>query len=168
MFRRALFSVVLGAALALFGMTARVDAGDVYAFDCGFVLVPPTIEPGGSVHILGAGFEPGSEADFFIDGEPLGTAVVDSDVDGTIDVTFELPPEFQTDGEFTITVECPSGNVASNVLIVGGGIVTTTTPLPTTGSSTTTDLVRVGLGLMMVGGLVVGLTRWRTRRLDPV
>jgi hypothetical protein len=168
--RRALFSVtfalVLGVALAMFGLVSRAGAGDIYPTDCGFVLDPPVVATDGTVHILGSGFEPGTEVNFFIDGEPLGTATVDpDDVDGNIDVTFELPAQFQTDGEFTITADCPSGQVASNVLIVGQGIVTTTTaPLPVTGASHGVDLARIGVGLVVVGGLVLGLARRRTRR----
>jgi hypothetical protein len=158
--RRVLVAAVLiASALALSG---PAHAGDgVYPFDCGFVLDPPVIATDGTIHIIGSGFEPGSEVDFFIDGVFLGTAEVDDDADGNIDVTFPLPAGFNVDGQFTITTECPSGNVASNVLIVGQGVVTTTTPLPATGSDSTGGLTRLAVGLVGVGGLVLLLTRRR-------
>jgi LPXTG-motif cell wall-anchored protein len=156
--------LVLAVAFGLLAVAQPADAGDSYIFDCGFVLDPPVIPIDGTVHIIGSQFEPGSEVTFLIDGEFLGTATVDpDDIDGNIDVTFDLPPQFQTDGEFTITVECPSGRVASNVLIVGQGIVTTTTTtaLPVTGSSHNVDFLRLGIGLVVVGGLVLLLSRRR-------
>src|SRR5262245_64629814 len=97
-FGRALVSVALGVLLAMFGLTARAGAGDAYIFDCGFVLEPPVIATDDQVHIIGSGFEPGSTVDFFIDDVFLGTAEVGADLDGNIDVTFDLPPAFQTDG----------------------------------------------------------------------
>jgi len=141
---------------------------------CGFVFDPPVVDPGDAeVHILGSGFTPGSQVEFFIDDEPLGTATVSNDSDGNIDVTFPLPEAFDIDGEYTITAECPDGAVASNVLIVGLGFVTTTTAPPTTVSPTTqaqplpvtgsdsSDLVRIGAGLVLVGGVVLAVSRRR-------
>jgi LPXTG-motif cell wall-anchored protein len=57
--------------------------------------------------------------------------------------------------------------VASNVLIVGQGVVTTVPPLPGTGSDSTGDLVRLGVGLLVVGGLVLLLTRRRATSQTP-
>jgi hypothetical protein len=156
--------LVVAVSIGLLAIGQPAHAGDVYPFDCGFVLDPPVVALDGTVHIIGSGFEPGSDVEFFIDGVFLGTATVDpDDVDGNIDVTFPLPAQFQTDGEFTITTTCPSGNVASNVLIVGQGVVTTTTttPLPVTGSDHTVDFLRLGIGLVVVGGLVLLLSRRR-------
>jgi small subunit ribosomal protein S11 len=100
--RRVLVAAVLiVSALALSG-PAHAGEG-VYPFDCGFVLDPPVIATDGTIHIIGSGFEPGSEVDFFIDGVFLGTAQVDDDADGNIDVTFPLPAGFNVDGQFTIT-----------------------------------------------------------------
>jgi LPXTG-motif cell wall-anchored protein len=154
--------------------------GGGYVESCGFVFDPPVVDPGGAeVHILGSGFTPGSQVEFFIDGESLGTATVSNDTDGNIDVTFPLPEAFDIDGEYTITAECPDGAVATNVLIVGLGFVTTTTappttvvsptsipqqPLPVTGSDSG-DLVRVGLGLLVVGGGVLAVSRRRAHHV---
>ncbi len=146
-------------------------AAGTYEFSCGFVFDPPVIQPGDEIHILGAGFKPGSLVEFFINGQPLGSATASTDSDGPIDATFPLPAEFDTDGEYTITTECPDGNVASNVLIVGVGVPTTLPPpttipptLPVTGSDSSGDLVRLGAGLLGVGALVAGLSRWRATR----
>jgi hypothetical protein len=155
--------LVVAVLSALYGGFQPAGAGDIYPTSCGFVLDPPLIPIGGEVHILGSNFTPGSEVDFFIDGEFLGTAEVDpDDADGNIDVTFPLPEGFNIDGEFTITTVCPDGDVASNILIVGLGVTTTTTTgLPVTGSDSTVDFVRIGIGLVVVGALVLALSRRR-------
>jgi LPXTG-motif cell wall-anchored protein len=155
--------MVLAVLLGLFAFSGTADAG-TYISSCGIILDPPVIEVGGQIHIVGAGFEPGGEVEIFIDGELLGVAQVDDNAEGNIDVTFDLPAEFNVDGEYEITAACPDGDVASNVLIVGAGFVTTTTvttPLPVTGSDSTTSLVQIGVGLVLVGGLVLLLSRRR-------
>jgi hypothetical protein len=149
--------------VSLLGGMQPAHAGDIYPTSCGFVLDPPLIPVDGEIHILGSRFTPGSEVDFFIDGVFLGTAEVDpDDADGNIDVTFPLPEGFNTDGEYTITAVCPDGEVASNVLIVGQGIVTTTTAgLPVTGSDSSLDFMRIGIGLVVLGAVVLLLSRRR-------
>jgi LPXTG-motif cell wall-anchored protein len=162
--------LVAAVLLGFLAFSEPAQAGDLYDKDCGFVLDPPVVPiEGGEIHIVGGQFlPPGAEFDFFIEGEFLGTAQSDpEDADGNIDVTFPLPEAFAIDGTFTITVECPSGSVASNVLIVGlGGVTTTTSPpttaaLPVTGSNSTGNLVVLGLGLVGVGALVLFLSRRR-------
>lgn len=164
--------LVAAVLIGFFAFSGPAHAGDLYPQDCGFVLDPPVVPiEDGEIHIIGGQFlPPGAEFDFFIEGEFLGTATSDpDDADGNIDVTFPLPEAFAIDGTFTITVECPSGSVASNVLIVGQGVVTTTTapsttaapPLPVTGSDSTSSLVLLGAGLVAVGGLVLFLSRRR-------
>ena len=159
MFRRVLLGVTLILGLLAFGGPA--GAGQ-YPVSCGFILDPPVVLPGGDVHILGSGFTPGSTVTFFIDGEVLGTTTADDDTDGNVDATFPLPPGFDTDGEFVITAECPNGEVASNVLIVGTGVPSTATvALPVTGSNGTFDLIRVGAALIAAGGIVLLVVRKR-------
>jgi hypothetical protein len=164
--------LVLGVAVAAGAMTflgaAWAGCGGTYVFCCGFVLDPPTVTDG-QVHIIGSGFAAGDHQ-FFIEGEPLGTATVDpDDVDGNIDVTFALPPAFLAPGQYEITVEC-GGLVASNIIIVGGGEGTTTSTtaaapdLPVTGGSWTAKVARLGVGLVLVGGLTLALTHRRRRR----
>lgn len=165
-------AVVAALLLGVLAFGRPADAG-TYEFSCGFVFDPPVIDPGGEVHVLGSGFEPGSLVEFFIEGEPLGSATASDDSDGNIDATFTLPEEFDVDGEYTITVECPDGNVASNVIIVGAGVVTTLPPttvapvLPVTGSDSTSELLRIGVGLVLLGGVVLALSRHRARAALP-
>lgn len=139
-----------------------------YQTSCGFIVDPPIIEtgPDAEVHIVGGGFVPGGTAVFYIDGVLLGTADVADDPDGNVEVTFPLPAQFQTDGEFEITVECPDGATASNVIIVGRGIATTTTAaLPVTGSGSTLDFLRLGGLLVAAGVLMLVAARRRARAL---
>lgn len=175
MIRRVVLVIAVTVGLVAFAPSAF---GGGYVESCGFVFDPPVVDPGDAeVHILGSGFTPGSQVDFLIDGELLGSATVSNDSDGNIDVTFPLPEAFDIDGEYTVTAECPDGAVASNVLIVGLGFVTTTTappttavspasiqpqpqPLPVTGSDSA-GLVRVGAGLLVVGGVVLAVSRRR-------
>jgi LPXTG-motif cell wall-anchored protein len=161
--------LVAAVLLGFLAFSEPAHAGDLYEQECGFVLDPPVVPiEDGEIHIVGGQFlPPGAEFDFYIEGVFLGTAQSDPvDADGNIDVTFPLPEQFAVDGIFTITVECPSGAVASNVLIVGQGIVPTTLPptttaLPVTGSSSTGSMVLLGAGLIGVGALVLFLSRRR-------
>jgi LPXTG-motif cell wall-anchored protein len=164
--------LLIGALLAGLLVTGTPAHAGTYVFSCGFVFNPPVIDVDEDINILGAGFDPESTVQFFIDGEPLGTVVVSDDVDGNISATFPLPPGFDIDGEYTVTAECPDGNVASNIIIVGAGFVTTTTttppdvvvapaPLPVTGSSSTGDLLRIGGGMLLLGGIMLVLARRR-------
>jgi hypothetical protein len=172
--------LLIGALLAGLLVTGTPAHAGTYVFSCGFVFNPPVIDVDEDINILGAGFEPESTVQFFIDGEPLGTVVVSDDADGNIAATFPLPPGFDVDGEYTITAECPDGNVASNIIIVGAGFVTTTTtapaplpdevvtaPLPVTGSSTAGDLLRIGGGMLLLGGIILVLARRRATSVQP-
>lgn len=140
-----------------------------YQTSCGFIVDPPVISsgPDAEVHIVGGGFTPGGTAVFYIDGVLLGTADVADDPDGNIEVTFPLPAQFQIDGEFEVTVECPDGAIASNIIIVGRGIATTTTvALPVTGADSTIGLVRLGALLLATGTLIVIVARRRRKTLS--
>lgn len=160
--RNALMATALAVLLAL----APQGAFAQYTASCGFIVDPPVIQASvdAEVHVVGSGFTPGSTVDFFIDGEFLGTAQASDDPDGNVDATFPLPPGFQTDGQYEITVECPDGAIASNILIVGSGLPTTTEPLPATGSGSTLSLLKVGGSLIALGSL--GLLVARKRRSD--
>jgi hypothetical protein len=164
--------VVVLAAAALTAVPTAAHAQ--YVDTCGFILDPPVVAVGGTVNIKGSLFGPNETVQFFIartstpeNRVPLGTTTSDDDPDGNISASFPLPAGFDTDGEYIITVECPAGGVASNVLIVGQGIVTTTTgaaratALPVTGSDLPGTLARVGLVAIALGGIAVLATRRR-------
>lgn len=106
------------AALLVAGfVTAAPHAAAQYEGACGFVINPPGVVLGGEVHIMGAGFEPGSTVTFLINGQFLGSAVAGDDVDGPIDATFTVPSSLP-DGEYYITTSC-EGLTSSQTIIVG-------------------------------------------------
>ena len=143
-----------------------------YVFSCGFVLDPPIVPAGAeTVDVAGAGFTPGGTADFYIApvADPtskvfMGTLSVDNDPDGNIAGTLTIPTQFRDDGEYEISTECPDGNVATNILIVGAGVPSTLVPvaLPATGSDSTMGLVRVGVVLLAAGALALIVVRRRS------
>ncbi len=73
-----------------------------------------------------------------------------------------------------MTANCPDGDVASNVLIVGQGNVTspvatpTATSLPVTGSDLPVTLARVGVVALVLGGIVLLATRRQRRTSSTV
>jgi hypothetical protein len=151
-----------------------------YQTTCGFILDPPEINVGGTVTNIGSRFGPGNTVTFYIantqtpdDKVVLGTAVSDDDQDGNLRATFPLPAGFDTDGEYLITAECPAGDIASNVLIVGVGNTSATptataTSLPVTGSGDLpVTLARLGVLALALGGIVLLATR-RQRRSSAV
>jgi hypothetical protein len=153
-------------------LVAAPPAQAQYDTSCGFILDPPAVPVGGQVHIIGSGFGPEFTATFFIAPADnpeartvLGTATSSDDLDGNIDATFSLPAGFE-DGQYLITVECPEGDVASNVLIVGAGAPTTAATtaqedLPVTGSDLPVTLARVALVALAVGGIILLVARRR-------
>ena len=154
MTRRLLAAValILGA-LALTPVPAHAQ----YPTSCGFILDPPAIAVGGTVNIIGSLFGPGTTVTFFIENpqtgarQVLGTVTADTDPDGNVEASFPLPPGFDADGTYTISAQCPDGQIASNVLIVGQGgqpgTTATARQLPATGSDTPLTMARIALML---------------------
>jgi LPXTG-motif cell wall-anchored protein len=149
-----------------------------YQTTCGFIIDPPVVPVDGQVTIIGSQFGQNNTVQFFIartatpDNKVLlGTATSDNDPDGNLRATFPLPAGFNTDGEYLVTVTCPQGDVASNVLIVGLGTSTTVpvaraaTTLPVTGDDSSLTLARIGVVAVALGGIVLLATR-RQRRTD--
>lgn len=154
-------------------------AGAQYQTTCGFIIDPPVIPVGGQVTIIGSQFGQNATVQFFIarTSSPdnrvlLGTATSDDDPDGNLRATFPLPAGFDTDGEYLITVTCPQGDVASNVLIVGLGASTTVpaaraTTLPVTGDDLPLTLARVGVVAVALGGIALLAVRRQRRSAPP-
>jgi hypothetical protein len=162
-------TLILGA-LALTPSPAHAQ----YPTSCGFILDPPAIAIGGTVNIIGSLFGPGTTVTFFIENpetgarQVLGTVTADNDPDGNVEASFPLPPGFDVDGTYTISAQCPDGQIASNVLIVGSGGQPGTTAtgrqLPATGSDTPLTLARIALMLVAVGGILLLVTRRRAQQ----
>ncbi|GIU83683.1 MAG: hypothetical protein KatS3mg008_0458 [Acidimicrobiales bacterium] len=166
--KRSMIAVVAIAAAVL--ASSAFPAYAQYATSCGFILDPPVIPSTGEVHIVGSGFRPGDVVRFFIapaasprDQVLLGVTTADLDPDGNVDATFPLPPGFDVDGEYVITVRCPEGEIASNVLVVGRGFVPTTVAppeqLPATGSDWPLLLLRIAVTLVAIGGIALLFAR---------
>ena len=117
----------------------------------------PVTDPNGSMTLTGSGFIPGSTVVISIDGKPIGTTTVAPN--GTFSFNFTAPANIgayqisATDGSNSLTtifrVETGGGG--------GGG-------LPYTGSSSSSWLLRLGVGLLAVGAVLVALVRTTARR----
>lgn len=178
MIRRTLLAVAIVATVLV---VVPAPANAQYQTTCGFIVDPPVIALDGTVNIIGSRFEPGSTVTFYIaktstpdNKVVLGTATADDDEDGNLRASFPLPAGFNVDGEYLITVTCPEGDIASNVLIVGLGNVTvpqattTATSLPVTGSDLPVTLARLGVIALALGGIVLLATRQRRRSTSSV
>jgi hypothetical protein len=166
--------LVVAAALVLSVLTLAPSAAHAqYQTSCGFIIDPPAIPVGGVVNIVGSQFTPGSVVTFYIEDpatgarEVLGSTTADNDPDGNIQASFPLPAGFDKDGEYVIVAQCPDGQLASNVLIVGAGsnagtTTATASTLPVTGSNPWL-LARIALTLVALGGLLLLVVRRRAR-----
>jgi hypothetical protein len=112
--RRVLATLCLAlGALVVLGTPAQAQ----YEGPCGFVLGQSSVDlENGTVQVLGAGFEPGSEVSFQINGVFLGTTTAGTDPDGPIDATFPLPSGL-SDGEYIITTTCQGTQVSQSIIV---------------------------------------------------
>ena len=98
-------------------------------------------------------------------------------VQGTVDVTFngrtfeDVPVDSQgnwfldvdapgTPGSYTVEANC-GGTVTTTTVEVLSGTQAAPSALPRTGDSSTTPLLRIGLGAIVGGGLLLAVTRRR-------
>lgn len=164
-------------AAALVGLAAVPAAAQQYPPDENLVTVSDTTPcPGGAVTITAKTFTPGSTVDVRLDGAPLATPTADAEGVVTVEATV---PQTTTVGSHTITasgpgsdnapmdltatidvVSCDQGTTTTTVAAGGGG----GGDLPRTGSDTTMTLVRVGLGLAALGGVLLAVATKRRRR----
>lgn len=117
----------------------------------------PVTDPNGSMTLNGSGFIPGSTVVVSIDGTPIGTTTVRPD--GTFSFNFNAPPNI---GPYQISATDGSNNLTTTFRVEtggggGGG-------LPYTGSSSSSWLLRLGVGLLAVGAVLVALVRTTARR----
>lgn len=154
-------------ALTLVMATAVAASAQYVPGQPGFQIDPGTVpSTGGQVVITGVGCPPSVEVQAFIivNGEEIfiGGGFVGTDPDGPFEFFGEIP--VLPPGEYTVIVKCGPLTL-SNILTVTGTTPTSTqvTPLPKTGAETM-GFLRVGLGLVAVGGLL--LLANRRRRTD--
>lgn len=155
-------------ALALVVATGAVARAYVPG-EPGFILDPATLpDTGGSTTISGVGCPPGVPVEAFIlvGGAEIfiGSGVVRNDPDGPFQFQVNVPP--LPAGEYTVIVKC-GGTIMSNILTITSTTPITLRPqpgpLPRTGGDVM-GFVKIGLGLVAVGGLFLLADRKRRRR----
>ncbi|MCU0268931.1 MAG: LPXTG cell wall anchor domain-containing protein [Acidimicrobiales bacterium] len=151
--------LVLAAIVLSFLVPAAAANAQYIEGQPGCALNPTSITPGGTVTASCFGCPRGSTAELSIAGTVLGSATAASDGFGSFSITFRAPA---VAGNYDVVVSCGS-TVLSNVLTVVAGqqaVTTTGGALPVTGSDSG-NLVRIGMVLVAVGGLVLLATRRR-------
>jgi uncharacterized surface anchored protein len=126
--------------------------------------------PGGPTTITGEGFDAGSTVTVTLDGTtPLGTPTAGDD--GTVSLEVTIPTTTAT-GQHTIeaTGTGISAAITATLNVVSCEEAPTTTvvtpggSLPSTGSNSTMTLVRFGLALAAIGGVLLAVAAKRRRR----
>jgi LPXTG-motif cell wall-anchored protein len=169
-------------AVALIGLMAAPAAAQQYPPGDNLVTVSDTTPcPGGPVTITAQTFAAGSTVEIALDGTPIASATAGDD--GTVSVDVVVPETTQL-GAHTITATGPGEDQAPMELTASIDVVacdtqapTTTAPatgggagggggddLPRTGSDTTMTLVRIGLALAALGGVLLAVATKRRRR----
>lgn len=160
MIRKAL---VLLAVLLVAGSFAPAAHAQYQPGQPGLVLTPSTTTPGTIVTAIGFGCPRRVQVTLTINGETVATTTSQNDDRGSFQATFPAP---QTPGQYTVTATCGNTIVSSVLTVIAAPTTTaasiqTSVALPITGSDSTMGLVRVGLMLVAVGGLVVLAVRRR-------
>jgi hypothetical protein len=157
-------------AVAAIGLTAAPVAAQQYPPEEKTIAASDTTPcPGGATTITGEGFDAGSTVQLTLDGTTsLGSATVGDDGTFSVEVTI---PETTATGEHTVsatgtgidaaitaTLEVVSCEAPATTTTVVGGA------LPRTGSNSTMPLVRAGLALTAIGGVLLAVAAKRRRR----
>ena len=120
----------------------------------------PVTQPNGSMTLTGVGFTPGATVQVSLDGAPIGTTTAAPD--GTFTFNFTAPAKV---GPYQISANDGTNNLTTTFRVEtgggggGGG-------LPYTGTSSTPWLIRIGIGLLAVGGVFLALVRSPARRRE--
>jgi len=117
-----------------------------------------TTTPGQTVTISGTNCVPGQTVTISLNGTTLATAVTKDD--GTFSATFNVPAG-TAPGSYTVDAAGCTTEVLGVTITVGAAAVPAAAALPQTGASNTEPLVRTGVVLIAVGGLVVFAVRKR-------
>lgn len=125
--------------------------------------------PGGATTITGTGFEPGTVVTLTLDDTTsLGTPTAGED--GTISIEVVIPTTTATgthtikatgtgiDAAITATINVVACEEAPTTTVAAGG------DLPRTGSNSTMTMVRTGLALAAIGGVLLAVAAKRRRR----
>jgi hypothetical protein len=157
-------------AVAAIGLSAAPAAAQQYPPDEKSIAASDTTPcPGGATTITGQGFDAGSTVTLTLDDTTtLGTPTVGAD--GTFGIEVTIPTTTAT-GQHTIkaTGTGITAAITATVNVVPCEATTTTTMvpgggLPRTGSGSTMPLVRAGLVLAAIGGVLLAIAAKRRRR----
>lgn len=150
---------------AIFGFSASASA---YPPDGPDVTVStPTPLPGDTVVLGVSGCAPGDTIGVTVDGTTT-TGTADASGDASVSVTAPSTP-----GEYPVTVSCGGNTTTVNINVLPAGPPTNggtnggSTPtggLPATGSDGTSSLMMLGLGALIVGGGLFGVSQIRRRQ----
>ena len=125
----------------------------------GIILSPSTVTSGGSFSVAGFGCVKAAPVEILIDGTVVGTGTASNDDKGSFSIPVTAPT---TPGQYSVVARCLTTEVSSILSVVAAPTTTVlVATLPITGGESG-GLVKVGLLLVAVGGLLVLAVR-RTR-----
>ena len=143
---------ILGAmALMVFAPAAHAQ----YNGTPGASVSDSTVSSGDTVTVTATGCDPGTTVDFFLDGNPLGSAVTDDSGTASADVVIDA-----TDGTHQITNSCNTAVLSITV----GQASAATGALPRTGSDNSLPLAKIAVVLIAAGGLLIVAARDRSKK----
>lgn len=119
----------------------------------------PVTEPNGPMTVDGTGFTPGCAVVVSLDGTPIGTTTVAPN--GTFSFNFKAPAAV---GPHQVSASGCADTLTTTFRVETGGGGGGGGGLPYTGSSSTPWLVRVGVGLVAAGAVILALVRSPARR----
>jgi LPXTG-motif cell wall-anchored protein len=142
--------------------TCDVDIGD-YEGTAVISVTPLEVEAGGTVTIAGAGFPPGVVVPLSVNGTVFAQPVTDAT--GAFSVQYTVPADM---GPGTITFEalCGAFTFSTELTVIGGQGVVTTVPLPVTGTDHTMEFLQIAAVLLILGALLIFLSRRQARRRE--
>ncbi len=160
-------SALILAGIALLSFAAPANAQDGYPATGTITLDKTEVEPGGSVAVSCTGFAPGTPVEVYLHSDPILLGTVNAGEDGTITFDAEIPANTPTGPH---TLECRGTGQDGNALslsaqftVVSATTATTTSgTLPRTGSDST-NLVRIGIVLIVAGAALAVVVRRRKR-----
>lgn len=152
------FAIVFVTLAALFGFSAGAAATSDYPPDPPSVTVDnPSLLPGGTIVLGVSGCEPGADITVTIDGS---STIATADPDGLASISVTAP---STPGAYPMTIACGGATTTVNVTVLASG-PPTTGGLPTTGSDSTNTTLTLGLGALVIGGGLLGVSQLRRRQ----
>ena len=164
---RSTAALAVVAVAMLFAATSATAQG--YPGAATLTLSSPTVPQGGTLTATMTGCQVGEDVHFVLNSDPLDMGTVPADGTGTGTVTVTIPGSFPV-GPHTVTSTCGALTLSANVTVLSQSSTVTTvvsSPLPITGSDTE-GLVRGGIALVALGGLLVVAATTFARRRDGV